>query len=187
MPVWSGPIRSVYSLPVLYLILSHYTFGSGVAEPFPVPIPRFKSAGKCMPGAPSSNHSEISPPSHRSGWVLTGLFAGRTIQEKFPAGFALKKIELIPIENKIHVDPAMNIIIRSYHNEKISHNPSPLRSLKTPFFKSSLALPSGHATAPVPPNYQNKAQNEPRSGEDHPLSDRKLLEELHEEGVRKDA
>jgi hypothetical protein len=57
---------------------------------------------------------------------------------------------------------------------------------KTTFFQSSLPLPSGHVSASVPPKISIKAQNGLRFHEDHPLFDRKLLEELHEQGVGND-
>ena len=43
---------------------------------------------------------------------------------------------------------------------------------------------SGHATAPVSPKFRNRARIEPRSGSNDPLFDTKLLEFLHEQGVR---
>ena len=44
---------------------------------------------------------------------------------------------------------------------------------------------SGPTLTHVSPEFQNKAQIELRLGSANPLFDRKLLEELHEEGVGK--
>jgi len=62
--------------------------------------------------------------------------------------------------------------------------PAIIHSPKPPPKSTSQAPDSGHDPASVPSKSTNKAQNDPRSGEDHPLFDRKLLDILYEQGVR---
>jgi len=50
---------------------------------------------------------------------------------------------------------------------------------------SSLRLQSGPVPIPVSPQFQKKARIEPRLRSADPLFDRKLLDVLHEKGVRK--
>jgi hypothetical protein len=55
---------------------------------------------------------------------------------------------------------------------------------KNPFFLIWNSK-SGSYTTPISRECPNKAKNEPRLISDNPLFDRKLLDILHEEGVRK--
>ena len=84
--------------------------------------------------------------------------------------------------------PVVKMLTRSNQKGK---NPIPTPLIQPPknhhFFQSSQHHQSGYVTASVPRKFPNKAQNEPRSISDHPLFDQKLLEYLHEEGVRKES
>ena len=63
--------------------------------------------------------------------------------------------------------------------------PLPAQSLKPLSISTSHPPSSGHITASGPSKYQNKAQTAIRSGEDNPRFDRKHLDILHEQRVRR--
>lgn len=62
------------------------------------------------------------------------------------------------------------------------HSVSPL---KIPFFSYLKPPQSRTYPPPVSRKFPNKARIDPRLGSDNPLFDRKLLDIVHEEGVRK--
>jgi hypothetical protein len=95
----------------------------------------------------------------------------------------IKKFEPL-LGEKISRGPCCEIFNPIPQERKPLTNP-PEPPPKTTLFQTLLPLQSGHVSGSVHPKYPNKAQNEPRLSEDHPLIDRKLLDILYEEGVRK--
>ncbi len=82
------------------------------------------------------------------------------------------------MHDKFQPDLAHKSFPNTYTNRTLSpQNPLP--------FNTSQPLHSAHAPASAPERYQNKAQPDLFHGEDSHKSDRKLLEELHEVGIRK--
>jgi len=86
------------------------------------------------------------------------------------------------IFKKYFTGPLLKFFSNNPPERKISDKSPLFTPPQTHIFQSSPPLPSGHVSASVPPKFPDKAQTGPRLDEDHPLFDRKLLEELHEQG-----
>jgi hypothetical protein len=111
----------------------------------------------------------------------------------------LRKLEIMKINNSIHptfFNKIFSIAKNSVTFPKIfqkNFSAGKFKKIPVPIHTPINIIPkrpknppqSGPAPAPDVPKFQNKAQTEPRLGSANPLSDRKLLEELHEVGVRK--
>jgi hypothetical protein len=122
--------------------------------------PGLKISRKILPGKfPAGRFPKISQPD----------FPGKNLSDFFQKNFREKS------GNKNFT--------RTHQNEK-TPRPSQNHPPKPPSKSTLQPHQSGHASAPVSPKFPNKAQTEPRFNANLPLFDRKLLEELHEQGVR---